>query len=532
MINNLVLLAIYGLWVIAICRLILLQVAVWQLKEYRWDRMREYLRLGSTKQMLLSPIELAKWLLLFLFIVDNTLFGLYLWFVLAIYVLDLLLLIKELKQRMVLRPAMTLKAISIIAITILVIFALLGLMFINGMFFAGTLVLLDRLIAIIIIVLVFILFPFSNFFKRRKINAAKKLRTNLREIVAIGITGSYGKSSTKSILATILDGDNILVTPGNTNTEIGVAQLMLKKLSTDTKYFVVEMGAYRLGEIKRLAELVQPKIGILTAVGNQHLGLFGSRENIKRAKYELIEALPKDGTAIFNADNPVCMELANKTTHCEVLTYGLSDEADLQAKIISSNENGIEVKIFGLVPETTLTISVVGVHQISNVLAGIVTAIVLGKKWPEIQSKLQNIKMVKQTMEKYTSAQGALVIDDSYNANVDGVIAAIENLKSFPQSKKIVILTPMIELGSDSAKAHEQVGVALAETATQVYYTGTDFQKELLEGGRSVKSDFKIEPQIQAEDILEQLYPILNKGVVVLLEGRVPKLIRESLHTI
>lgn len=531
MVNSILVFAIGVLWLIAICRLIILQVATWQLKEYRWDRMREYLRLGSTKQVLMSPIELAKWLLLFLFFAGNTLFGLYSWFVLAIYILDLLLLVKELRRHMIIRPAMTIKAIGMIAISLSVIFALLGLMFLNGVFIVATLVFLDRLTAVIVTTFVFLFFPLSAILKRRKINAAKKLRGGLGQVVVIGITGSYGKSSTKNILATILDGDNILVTPGNTNTEIGVAQLMLNQLTENINYFVAEMGAYRIGEIKSLAELVQPKIGILTAVGNQHLGLFGSHENIRKAKSELIASLPADGTAILNADDPICFDISKQITHCEVLTYGLSDEADLQAKIISSNENGIEVKIFGLVPETMIVMPVVGQHQLGNVLAGILTAIVLGKKWPEIQLKLQNIRMVKQTMEKYTTAQGALVINDSYNANVSGVIAAIENLKSFSQSQKIVILTPMIELGSDSATAHEQVGAVLARVATRVYYTGTDFKNELLAGAKLVNPDFKIKTQTQASEIIKDLYPVLGNDAVVLLEGRVPKLIRESLHT-
>jgi UDP-N-acetylmuramoyl-tripeptide--D-alanyl-D-alanine ligase len=530
--NNLLYFFICILWLVAICRLVLLQTAVWQLKEYRWDRMREYLRLGSTAQMFMSPIELAKWLLLFLFFVGNTLFGLYPWFVLIIYVLDLLLLIKELRQHTVLRPTMTVKALCLIVLTILVVLILLGLIFVNNLFLAGLFILLDRLIVVIVAVFVFLFFPLTYFLKMRKISMAKNKRENLRLVIAIGITGSYGKSGTKNVLETILNGEDLLVTPGNTNTEIGVAQLMLKRLTGQTKYFVAEMGAYRIGEIKSLAKLVKPKIGILTAVGNQHLGLFGSRENIRKAKYELIEALPQDGTAIFNADDSVCLELAKKTTHCEVLTYGLSDEADLQAKIISSNENGIEIKIFGLVPETNLVIPVVGQHQIGNVLAGIVAGIVVGKKWPDIQTKLQNIKMVKQTMEKYTTTKGAVIIDDSYNANVEGVIAAIENLKSFSQSNKIVILTPMIELGGDSKKAHELVGATLARTATHVYYTGIDFQKDLIAGSLSNNSDFKIEIQTQPSEIVKKLYPILGKNTVVLLEGRVPKFIRESLRII
>lgn len=519
-------------WLVAVFRLIFLQTAVWQTKEYRWDRMREYLRLGSTKRMLLSPVELVKWLLLFLFITGNALFGFYLWFVFAIYLLDFMILVKEIRQRAVARPALTVKALAIILVAILVIFVLVIIAEINQLFSAGVLVTLDRFVAPLIAVFVFIFFPLSRFFISRKIRKARKMRSGFRQITAIGITGSYGKSSTKNILATLLGGEALLVTPGNTNTEIGVAQFMLKNLDAKIRYFVAEMGAYRTGEINNLAKLVQPKIGILTAVGNQHLGLFGSHEKIRRAKYELIESLPPDGAGIFNADDPVCLELANQTKNCEVLTYGLSDEADLQAKIINVSENGIEVKVFGLVPETVLTVPVTGPHQLVNVLAGIVAAIVLGKNWTEIQSKIQLIKLEKQTMEKYATKTGALIIDDSYNANENGVIAALENLKNFSQSKKIVILTPMIELGADSAKAHRAVGKVVAKTATQAYYAGTDFRKELLAGAKNITADFNVKTGYSSDKILKEILPLLDQDTVVLLEGRVPKLIRESLRKI
>jgi len=140
---------------------------------------------------------------------------------------------------------------------------------------------------------------------------AKNKVSKIKNLTVIGITGSYGKSSTKEFLSQILSKKfRVLKTPGNINTEIGVSQFILKNLKTDVEILIVEMGAYRAGEIRRICGIVRPKIGILTGISQQHLALFGSMESIKNAKYELINSLPKDGLAVFNGENNYCLELS------------------------------------------------------------------------------------------------------------------------------------------------------------------------------------------------------------------------------
>jgi UDP-N-acetylmuramoyl-tripeptide--D-alanyl-D-alanine ligase len=471
-----------------------------------------------------------KWLLLVCFAAGQSVFGLFPMLVFAIFLLDFIVALKELRGHSLLHPKMTAKAILIILLSSsLVLFVVFVVLFNSGVS-VGAFVLTERAVSLIILLVILIIYPFSRFFINKKIQSAIQKRAGFTGLVAVGITGSYGKSGTKNFLGTLLTGKDYIITPGNTNTEIGVAQFVIDKLKPQTKYFIAEMGAYRTGEIKSLAKIVQPQIGILTAVGNQHLGLFGSLENIRRAKYELIDALPPNGTAIFNLDDPVCRELASKTKHCKVSTYGVASDADLRAQIIRSDQNGIEAKIFGAVPETVVQLPIVGQHQLNNVLGAILGALALGVTWEEIVKNIPNLKPEKQTMEKRLLPNGALIIDDSYNSNVNGVIAALKNLNTLPQQNKIVILTPMIELGNESESAHRLAGEILGATETQTYYTGTDFENSLLEGIKKINPSYKIFTRLNPQAILSQLRKRLNKDTVILLEGRVPKIIREELR--
>lgn len=516
-------------WFVGSVRLILRQTAIWQTKEYRLDRMREYLYLPSTAQALLSPFELLKWLLLVCFIAGQRLFGYFSLIVFIVFLLDFIVTLKEIHGHTLLRPKMTMKALLIILLTsCLVLFVAFVALFNSGVN-VGAFVLTERGVSLIIPLVILAVYPFSRFFINKKIQAAIKKRAEFTNLVAVGITGSYGKSSTRKFLETLLAGQDYLATPGNTNTEIGVAQFVLNKLNATTKFFVAEMGAYRLGEIKKLAAIVQPQIGILTAIGNQHLGLFGSLQNIRRAKYELIQALPADGTAIFNLDNGVCAELAKETKHCRVRTYGMAENADLRAQVIVADERGVEVKFSGIVPETAVTLPIIGRHQVSNVLGAAVAALTLGITWETILKSFANLKMEKQTMEKRLLLSGALVIDDSYNANVNGVIAALKDLNTLPQKNKVIVLVPLIELGDGAKNAHFLIGEVLAATKTKAYYAGTDFERSVLAGSKKTNPEYQIILHLKPQEIMAELRKQLNKDTVILLEGRVPKIIREEL---
>lgn len=526
--NNMMTYIIILLWILPIWRRIFLHTAIWQQKEYRWDRMREHLRLSSTQKKLFSSLEGAKWLLLLLafsvrdYSVSVTLF------LVIILLLENIVFFQEVSRRILLRPILTAKSILIVVISFVLVVVVTILFFANFPYGRKimSLLVVERLLFVFVAFSVLVFHPFSTIFKIKKIALAKKRRKNYNDLVAIGITGSYGKSGTKNILAALLGDEQVAVTPGNINTEIGVADFLLKNISTETRYFVSEMGAYRIGEIKRLSEIVHPKVGIITAVTDQHLGLFGSLENIKKTKYELVQALPVDGTAIFNADDAVCRELAVLTKHCKVLTYGLHNPANVTARITSSNKDGIYATVSGIVSDFGIFLPLFGDHQINNALAAITAAISVGISLEKIKERLATVRSVKGTMDIY-DLNGATIINDSYNANTIGVTAAMESLKKINRKNKIVVLAPLLELGDNAGIQHETIGKSIVKIASKVIYTSDDFSTSIRKGMESAPEKFILETH--SLKLVQLVNTYLNNDSVILLEGRVPRQLREYL---
>jgi UDP-N-acetylmuramoyl-tripeptide--D-alanyl-D-alanine ligase len=349
--------------------------------------------------------------------------------------------------------------------------------------------------------------------------AGIKIR-QLKNLTVIGVTGSYGKTSTKEFLYTLLSSKyNCLKTEGNINTKIGIAQFVLKNLKENHRVFICEMGAYRIGEIKDICEMVKPKIGILTGINQQHVDLFGSQENIIKAKYELIESLPKDGMAIFNGDNNYCRELYQKTNLPKMMAC--STEWDLNCEIQAKNI-GVEKDFiyFDAIDKNgksdSFKVNVFGSQNIQNILMAILTAKEMGMSEEEIANAVQSIKPEQGGMKCYRNKNGISIIDSSYSANPDGVVSALEYLKTWPQ-KKVIIMPSLIELGLASSEIHKNIGRAISQVCDLAIITTKEHFADIVNG----KNDniFLIE---NAADIANKIRQFASEGDVVLLEGRIP----------
>jgi len=212
--------------------------------------------------------------------------------------------------------------------------------------------------------------PVDKTLKGRIIKRAKELRSKHPNLKVIGITGSAGKTTVKELLAHILAGQDPIVTPAYMNADIGVARWMINKLNDlpedDERILIVEMGAYRKGEIRILCQIAKPHMGVITMIGRQHIALFGSEHAICEAKGELIEELPDDGYAFLNSDNELCAGLRDRTT-AEVITVGTGGSADLEANDIEETGEGIQFKL----QETKVVIPLHGTHNVTNILLAI-----------------------------------------------------------------------------------------------------------------------------------------------------------------
>lgn len=371
------------------------------------------------------------------------------------------------------------------------------------------------------------MFPVESSLRRSFIARATHTVRGMSDLRVIGVTGSYGKTSTKDFITSMLrDLGPVVSTPASFNTVLGITKAINEGLlARRPRRLVAELGAYREGEIRRLCELLRPQVGVLTAVGPQHLERFGSIAAIASAKYELIQALPPDGCALLNADDPICRELGRKTTHVEVVYYGT--EATGVDLFLRADE--IHVGTDG----TTFTLTVatgrsaecrtglLGKHNIQNVLAAVAVSLREGLGFDQAIAAIARLRPTAHRLEPRKVDGGLTLIDDSYNSNPIGAEQALETLRRFPQQR--LLITPgLVELGPEEAKANEHLGMVAARACDAVVLVG-DRSKWLRAGLTSAGFDAaKIHEVRKLGDALALLRRLARPGDTVLLLNDLP----------
>lgn len=502
----------------------------WQLKEYRWDRMKVFFTQQGGKKVFFS---LADFFILLLFVL-----GLMAVFFRAEPALDLdlyaslfgvVLLAQILEQGHLIlkkrwkRPRPTLKALLILTLSFLVEATLLALVW----FFVSTE--MSTMIASLMILTlfehdinagaVFLMNLVSNFQKRRLYQKAQKKRLSFPKLQVVGITGSYGKTSVKEYLSQILEKKyEVLKTEKNTNTEIGIAQTLLKNLESKHDIFVCEMGAYKMGEIRICASMARPKIGIFTGLNDQHVTLFGSIDNTFKAKWELFQSLPADGLAIVNGDSQE-LKKRLKPLRGQTISVAYDGSADVQIQDLNIQKDSFSFRY----KEQTFKAPLVGGFQVMNVLLSIIAAEHLGMTLKEIREAVSTLKAPEKTMDLQEISHGYL-IDESYNVNTDGLKAAINHLKNFPDHQKILFFPGILELGADSLDIHEQLGEFIGQHLEKAFFFDPHFshrlEKGALAGGMTRQDIFRhTDPDVMIAE-LKELIDHSQKPVVVLFESR------------
>ncbi|MEU6994811.1 UDP-N-acetylmuramoyl-tripeptide--D-alanyl-D-alanine ligase [Streptomyces sp. NPDC046465] len=276
----------------------------------------------------------------------------------------------------------------------------------------------------------------------------------------VALTGSVGKTSSKDLLAQVLQRKAPTVfTPGSLNNEIGLPLTALSA-TDETRFLVLEMGARGIGHIQYLTELTPPKIGLVLNVGTAHIGEFGGREQIAQAKGELVESLPADGAAVLNADDPLVRAMASRTK-ARVLLFGEADDADVRAENVRLTENGQPA--FTLhTPSgcSDVTLRLYGEHHVSNALAAAAVAHELGMSVDEIALALSEAGTLSRwRMEVTERPDGVTVVNDAYNANPESMRAALRALVAMGKGRRTwAVLGHMAELGDEGLAEHDAVG--------------------------------------------------------------------------
>ena len=344
--------------------------------------------------------------------------------------------------------------------------------------------------------------------------------------LVIGVTGSFGKTSTKFAIASIVgEPGTVLATPDSFNTPLGLTRAVNEMLSDEHRFFVAEMGAYREGEIAELVRLVNPTVGVLTAIGPAHLDRFGSMDAIRRGKYEIVTGLPDDGTAVMNVDDPEVRALADRTTNVPVVRYGIDAEGkpDITARDISVTAEGTSFTIVDARDGSSVEAKtrLLGRHAIGHVLAGVAVAVVVGRRLDELGPRIASLEPVEHRLQLIEGTGGVTVIDDAFNSNPQGAAAALEVLASIPAKRKVVVTPGIIELGPLQAEENERFGEHAATVADTVIFVAKLNRAALVAGAERAGKATVVTVDTLTE-ATARMPEFVGPGDVVLFENDLP----------
>lgn len=426
------------IWFLVFTKLLVFWVWLWQLKEYHFKRFRAHFETQKLRKFLFSFHGIRY-------------------------------------------PKLTLKVVIILVSGII-----LEIIFI--FFNSYILFLLSVLFAPLLVSILVWIFQIPRYFLiKRTLKRAGIKRERFKDLIVVGIAGSYGKSSAKEFLSLFLsERYKVLKTKKNINSEIGIANTILKELKPEHQVFVAEIGAYERGKIKQVCNIIKPQIGILTGINEQHMSTFGSQENISKAKHEIIENASKFAIQ----KNRLNLSPENIRVGKESLSFSIK---------------GIEFRA-----------NLLGRQNIDNILLAASCAQKLGVDLNKIAKLCLNLKPEQGGLKILKRVP--VILDASYSANPDGVIADLDYLNLY-SGKKIIVMPCLIELGRAASEVHKRIGKKIAEVCDLGIITTADYFQEL----KNNKTVLIENPEKIAEKIRS------FSAEVILLEGRVPKKLLELL---
>jgi UDP-N-acetylmuramoyl-tripeptide--D-alanyl-D-alanine ligase len=398
--------------------------------------------------------------------------------------------------------------------------------------------------------------PLQSAINRRYERRAKRSLREWKPLV-VGVTGSYGKTTTKFCIGAVLEADRpTLVTPESYNSFLGVVRTINEYLRSSHRAFVVEMGMFRSGDIAELCKLVHPTIGVITAIGPMHLERLGSIEAIAAAKGELLDALPSEGHFITNADDPRCLELAARAT-VPVTLFGIEDSPNQPAPVaaashaagtpqrtpIPSPKNKLPVQVLARdvrlaegrttfklqvagpdSPQVEVSAGLLGRHNVANLLAAAAVGRVLGIPAPRIAEGLARVQAPAHRLRPINNPRArVVVIDDAYNSNPDGATAALAVLREHPATRRLLVTPGMVELGDLEEELNRRFGEQAATVCDLAILVGptrtAPIREGLLAAGLDLASVHVVRNIGEATALLGRL---TRAGDVVLFENDLP----------
>ena len=348
---------------------------------------------------------------------------------------------------------------------------------------------------------------------------ARDWRTRFGDIRVIGITGSVGKTTTKELIAEVLaERYSTLSSEASFNNEIGLPLTVLR-MSAEHERVVLEMGMYDVGEISMLCDIAKPQVGVVTIIGTVHMERAGSIERIVQAKAELVEALPPgpDGVAILNIDDERVIMMAERT-EADVVTYGVNPEADVWAERVEGlGVNGIRFWLHHEGKRAQVQVPMLGRHSVHTALRAAAVGLVEGMEWRSVVKGLQS-SASQLRLVAVEGPDGSILLDDTYNATPESVIAAL-NLLDDLEGRRVAVLGDMRELGAYEVPGHRRVALRARQVADELVTVGelgALIAKAAIEGGMPAS---RVHEMADNDEVIAYLMKQVGKGDVVLVKG-------------
>ena len=410
------------------------------------------------------------------------------------------------------RPALTLR--NILNVSLLVLFLLISFLYIFesrvAYQFAFYSLIISPFVALFIVSIIVSVTSIPSSIARKLLIMKARIKIKKSDAIFIGVTGSFGKTSVKEYLFHILSTKyKVAKTDKNMNTDVGIAKCINNNLTKDTEIMIIEVGAYKAGEIKSAVGYIPFSAGILTGLGNQHLDLYGSREALMKEESSLLYNVSKTNQIHINSTVPNIESLSNDLPGCQ--KYGQADD-DISAKEIMVTPLGTTAKVEIGNLEFGVKTDLLGKHAILNLLPCIGLAHDLGMSFDAIFTAANSISQISGKLSLQKGAHGTTFIHDGATSNVDGFLSAIDVLKVFPSENKIIITQGIIELGVEKSESYSKIVDQLTGAKIKLYTTDKSFDKKNQSNQIITLND--------VSSLIDLVLEKINKDSVVLIEGK------------
>ena len=506
----------------------MLQLTGYKLNGYlRWFKETKYSYIS--RLFMLSFLSLAAMLMTNVLLADFFVVPVLKFVGILFYILFSSLFITNLftaKQKTPLKYTKRMTRLVVVYFILILIFSILieilGFMFIPYLSY-GLIGIIPIMLPLFVFLAYYITYPIEKLISNSYVKKAKKKLESIKNIQVIGITGSYGKTSVKNILKTLLSEKyKVCASPSSYNTPLGLAKTILQNLNSANEIFIAEMGAKQRFDIKELCEMVKPKIAIITGIGNQHLLTFGSVDNIIKTKSELAEYVSNNHGKIFvNIESDGAKKLVNNFK--DAIKVSIKDNTtDLYVKDIKTTKDGSKFSLCFNNEVVECKTILLGDHNISNILLAATVAINLGLTLKEIQEGIEKLVTISHRLEIVKSSSTYTILDDAYNSSVEGSKASLDVLSKF-DGKKFVITPGLVELGTEQFNSNFEFGIDMAKVCDYVIIDSVinydAISSGLIFGGFDEKNIIQVANLTQAVQMLNTL---ASSNDVVLFENDLP----------